>query len=149
LGPGIYFWESTPARALNYANTLAHHPHHDTPCIRDPYVIGAIIEPGNCLNLLDPDQLPLLKVAYETYREVREKSGLPVPVNKRGLLADGIKDQYHMIRLLDCAVFKHLHTMMKELNHPPFDTIRGLFREGEPVFPGAEIMDKDHIQICV
>jgi len=31
----------------------------------------------------------------------------------------------------------------------PFDTTRGVFTEGGPVFPGAGILEKNHIQICV
>jgi hypothetical protein len=31
----------------------------------------------------------------------------------------------------------------------PFDTVRGLFVEGEPIFDGAEIYHKTHSEIAV
>ena len=30
-----------------------------------------------------------------------------------------------------------------------FDTVRGIFTEGGPVFEGAGIQSKNHIQICI
>ncbi len=30
-----------------------------------------------------------------------------------------------------------------------FDTVRGVFTEGGPAFPGAGIQKKSHIQICI
>lgn len=30
-----------------------------------------------------------------------------------------------------------------------FDTVRGAYIEGTPVYPGAKIFDETHIQICV
>ena len=31
----------------------------------------------------------------------------------------------------------------------PYDTIRGAFPEGDPIYPGTEITEKNHIQISV
>ena len=43
LGSGIYFWEDAPERAMQWAVEMKK-PH--------PAVVGAVIELGNCLNLL-------------------------------------------------------------------------------------------------
>ena len=55
---------------------------------------------------------------------------------------------FNLIRPLDCAVFLHLHEMMKEKGIS-FDTIYGYFQEGSDAFVGAGIKEKSHIQICV
>jgi hypothetical protein len=52
LGSGIYFWEQNPARALEYAIDSAEGRQKNKVAIKTPFVIGAIIELGNCLNLL-------------------------------------------------------------------------------------------------
>ena len=32
---------------------------------------------------------------------------------------------------------------------PAYDTVRAAFREGGPIYPGARIEKKNHVQICV
>ena len=54
LGPGVYFWEQNPARALEYAIDSANNKQKNRVPIKIPFVLGAIIELGNCLNLLEP-----------------------------------------------------------------------------------------------
>jgi len=34
-------------------------------------------------------------------------------------------------------------------SHKIFDSTRGVFTEGGPIFPGAGILEKSHIQICI
>ena len=46
LGSGIYFWENDPERALEWAEEKAARGE-----LSDPYVIGAVIDRGNCLDL--------------------------------------------------------------------------------------------------
>lgn len=52
-------------------------------------------------------------------------------------------------RNLDCAVINYLHTTRKEDGKPAFQTVRGVFVEGDPVFPTSGFRYKTHIQICV
>ncbi len=54
LGPGIYFWEQNPSRALTYAEEAARQQQKFSGRIKTPFVIGAIIELGECLNLMEP-----------------------------------------------------------------------------------------------
>jgi hypothetical protein len=51
LGSGVYFWENSPGRALHWAEFLREHPLAGEGVVGDPFVIGAIIAPGNCLDL--------------------------------------------------------------------------------------------------
>ena len=51
---------------------------------------------------------------------------------------------------LDCAVTNLLHQIREDSELPAYDTVRGLFWEGAPIYEGAAVpMNSDHIQICV
>lgn len=82
LGHGLYFWENDPDRALKYAKLLKEHPGRAKVPINDPYVLGAIIDLGRCLNLIEYKSLDILKGAYEIFKMSQEKLGLPLPVQK-------------------------------------------------------------------
>ena len=49
-------------------------------------------------------------------------------------------------RQLDCLVINRLHV---EGDQAGFETVRGVFTEGGPAYPGAKIMKQTHIQIVV
>ena len=55
---------------------------------------------------------------------------------------------FNLIRPLDCAVIKNLHTMMADENIH-FDTVYGYFQEGSNAFLDSGIREKSHVQICV
>lgn len=50
LGSGIHFWESSPIRAYEFA--LESFARHKQIYQGEVGVVGAIIDPGKCLNLL-------------------------------------------------------------------------------------------------
>lgn len=52
LGPGIYFWEQNPLRALEYAKESAERKQFNKVPVNVPFVLGAIPDLGNCLNLV-------------------------------------------------------------------------------------------------
>ncbi len=59
-----------------------------------------------------------------------------------------------MLRYLDCAVIRHLHTAISRVPAnerivEPFDTVRGMFVEGRPLYPGCGYREKAHVQIAV
>lgn len=54
-----------------------------------------------------------------------------------------------LIRNLDCDVLEYLHTAMEREKSPAYDSVRGVFVEGKPIFEGAGIYDKTHAQICI
>lgn len=47
------------------------------------------------------------------------------------------------------AVIEHLHARIEEEGLEPFDSARGLFSEGGPIYEGAGFNRKTHVQICV
>lgn len=54
-----------------------------------------------------------------------------------------------MKRHLDCAVINYAHEVRRKEKMPGFDSVRGAFFEGKPLYEGARIMEKTHIQLCV
>lgn len=52
-------------------------------------------------------------------------------------------------RKLDCAVIETLHRMREDEHLDPYQTVRGFFVEGEPLYDGARLRHQDHIQLCV
>ena len=62
---GIYFWEQNPGRALLYAEESAAGKQKNKVQIKTPFVMGAIIELGNCLNLLEPVSIQIVKDAHD------------------------------------------------------------------------------------
>ncbi|MBL8572516.1 MAG: hypothetical protein JNM13_02445 [Hyphomicrobiaceae bacterium] len=146
LGPGAYFWEADPVRALEWARQKA----KSDPRVR-PFVLGAVIDRGNCLDLLARHNLEILKGAYASFEQIRRQSRLEMPIN---LNARDDPNQDKLIRRLDCAVIRHLHQMIarKSSRDPawrPFDTVRGMFVEGDDLYPGAGFKAKSHVQIAV
>ena len=139
LGNGVYFWDNSHSRALQWATELSQRPGSN---IRRPAVIGVILDLGNCLDLLDYDNLEYLKSAYRILQTSWEASGTKLPRN-RGRTAD------LLLRELDCAVIEMLHTTFEAADRPSFDSVRGVFWEGVPIYETAGFREKNHIQICV
>jgi hypothetical protein len=137
LGHGIYFWEDSPARARKWAEEESRRPQGK---IKVPAVVGAVINLGNCLNLVDSEALELVATAYQEYVTACRRSGVNEAVNK---------GKHFHLRNLDCAVFQTLHTLRRDSGFLPYDTIRGFFVEGCELYPGAGIRGQDHVQLCV
>ena len=142
LGNGIYFWENDPVRALEYARLLQENPTRSRAKISEPAVIGAVLDPGNCLNLMESSSLRLLRDAYDSLNELLSASGVAMRVNSA--LSGSGPDL--LLRRLDCSVIEFLH---EENTGRDFDTVRGLFFEGEDLYPNAGFKTKNHIQVCV
>ncbi len=137
LGEGIYFWEQNQLRAFEYAEESAQKKQFNKIPIITPFVLGAIIELGNCLNLVEAASLQILQTAYEGLKKVTDEADETMPQNKENN------------RALDCAVIKYIHYSNKLAGKKPFDTIRCAFPEGPEAYPGSKISSRLHIQICV
>lgn len=140
LGTGIYFWEADPQRALEWAQQKQERDECD-----DPFVIGAVIDLGTCLDLLVRDNLELVADAHTSFEAARKKAGLKMPMNRK---ARNDQSEDNVLRFLDCAVIDHLCSRA-EKEGPAFDSVRGLFEERERLFPGSGISKKAHSQIAV
>ncbi|MFT3949632.1 MAG: hypothetical protein QM763_21895 [Agriterribacter sp.] len=137
LGGGVYFWEQNPMRALEYAEECRSGAQKNKIPVKTPFVLGAIIELGNCLNLMEPMSLGIIESAHNALKEVYKNSGEKLPINKGAN------------RKLDCAVIKYVHETRRETNQQPYDTIRCPFQEGLPVYETSNFTKRLHIEICV
>jgi len=143
LGHGIYFWENNVERARQWA--IYNSQRDDSP-IKEPGVIGAFVDLGLCLDLTDSEGLLHLKYAYDALVKSCELTGLSLPKNVDPI---NVKPKDRILRKLDCAVIEALHTLNKNAGLPAYDSVRGVFWEGEELYPGAGFREKNHIQIAV
>ena len=139
LGEGIYFWESSPARALDFARERAEGGRNSRGEINEPFVVGAILDLGRCFSTTEMAALALLTEAYRTLQSNSEDGGEPLPTNGASLKT----------RRLDCAAFNLMHSLLEDNGRAPYDTIRAAFWEGGELFPGSGFRQADHTQICV
>ena len=65
LGHVIYFWENSYARALSWAIECSKKTQMTKGKIKTPFVVGAIIDLGKCLNLTYQNYFALLSESYK------------------------------------------------------------------------------------
>ncbi len=139
LGKGIYFWEHGPERAWEFAEWK-----HARGEIAAPFVLGAYIHLGRCFDLTDTSATAMLATYHRSLDEEMRKSGRPMPENRSA----GAQDSDLVLRRLDCAVLNFALSEL-EVGGIRHDTVRGVFTEGPPAYPGARIFVKTHVQIAV
>ncbi len=143
LGEGIYFWEHGYQRALEFAQWKQKRGELD-----DPMVVGAYIHLGRCFDLTDTWATSYLAPFHQELKAKLEEVGSTLPDNRAG----GPEDFDLVLRNLDCAVLNFALGTADE-NHGDgkkyFQSVRGVFIEGDEVYPGACIFSKTHIQIAV
>lgn len=133
LGKGTYFWEFGPDRALRFIEEkLARQGSAERPA-----VVGAIIQLGTCFDLLDTENTSSLSDVFPLFEKAMAEAGQPLPVNA------GASTE-RKLRRLDCAVLNWYLDLAGG-----YQTVRGCFLEGPPVFPGAALLAEAHIQLAV
>jgi hypothetical protein len=130
LGEGIYFWEYAPYRALEWAEQKR------SGSKQEPAVLFATIRLGRCLNLLDTEHIPGLAATHAAFVETVNSDRLPKNTEKGA-------------HYLDRKVINAYCRTVARGNRLPFQTVRGTFAEGEPIYPGSKIFTKAHTQIAV
>ena len=136
LGPGIYFWEANPLRGLDFAREAKK---RRTSNIKNPFVIGAVISLGLCLDLATAAGIEQVRAAHNSLVEFTTEAGRKLSENaSEGLL-----------RRLDCAVIQVVHTIRSDRGDQPIDSVKGVFIEVRPVYEGSGFYEKTHIQIAV
>ena len=133
LGHGIYFWEHSPERAMRWAIEKY------TSRSLQPAVLGAVIQLGRCFDLLNEAITIVLLEKYQTLAQAYGGQSKSLPMNS------GVD---HKRRHLDCLVINLCLDALSERGIE-YDTVRGAFLEGEPVYPGAGFRRETHIQIAV
>ena len=101
-----------------------------------PSVLGCVLSLGICLDLLDYENLLLIRASYKKLEDSYKLSGLPLPENRNtGTNNDLLR------RELDCEVIEHLHRYRRELNsHPstPFAVYSGKEKNCTPTQASAK-----------
>lgn len=141
LGHGIYFWENSLVRAQQWAKKQSQRK--DTS-VKKPFAIGATIDLGNCLDLLDQQWLDYVGDAYTYMIEDLRSENKEIPDN----LPWNRDDIDFKNRKLDCAVILYAIQLAKEQGQP-FDSVRAAFWEGEDLYPNAGFKQHNHIQISI
>jgi hypothetical protein len=136
LGEGIYFWEYGADRALRFA-----HDQQRRGKVKTPAVVGALIQLGNCFDLMDTRFTEELPMAFDLFDTIYSYGEQRLPVN-RGSTPD------KLLRYRDCAVLNfYLDRLPRRTD--AYDTVRCGFVEGPPAFAGSGIRHQSHIQIAV
>lgn len=107
-------------------------------------VLGAIIDLGYCLDLTDYGSNKILQTGYKILSEKCKIENIPLPENK-----SGYSPIDKLVRNLDCAVIQTVHDYNFDNNLQPYDSVRGMFEEGNEVYPNAGFKEKTHTQVCV
>ena len=142
LGHGIYFWEHGPARAFEWAEQQARRKGSK---IKRPSVIGAVIQLGNCFDLLDVRFTKELSLHATDLEQALKAEKRDLPHNQ----TTGVGDFDWLRRHRDCFVLNSVIPLVERFNDCNFHSVRGVFQEGEPAFNGAGIKLKSHIQIAI
>ncbi len=140
LGNGMYFWENDPERAWEYVYEAKKRNPNKYP---NPTVVGAVIDLGHCLDVTENHYKKLLQNAYDRFKKFVGDEGLEIPENKQAYPSDHDR----LLRPLDRAVIEFLHATNKE--EQDFDSVRGMFVEGEELYEGAGFHEKTHVQIAI
>lgn len=102
-------------------------------------VVGAVIQLGNCFDLLDESITSILAGSFQVLVESFTVEGRNLPKNR---------GRESKLRLLDCLVVNDCLGRLAKRGRV-YDTVRGAFWEGEPIYPGAGLCREAHIQLVV
>ncbi len=146
LGNGIYLWENSLARAEEWATTYCSRYNKKNPDKepKKPAVIGTVVSLGYCLDLTDYGSSQILKNGYDILSCEFALLGKELPLNKNDKGSNDL-----LLRELDCAVIQRIHQYNKDVGNRAYDSVRGLFIEGKPVYAESVIMEKTHVQLCI
>jgi hypothetical protein len=137
LGEGIYFWEYGYDRALQFAEEQRRRGK-----VERPSVVGALLQLGNCFDLMDTRCTAELNDTFESFRATYERNGWPLPVN-------GGAPPDLLLRRRDCSVINFYFDTFRETGRVPYDSVRCGFTEGSPAFEGSGISTKSHVQLSI
>ena len=139
LGSGIYFWVDSPQRALGWAIEAWQNDR-----VEEPYIVGAHINPGLCLNFTDYGVMSEMKEAYKLVKAAADSAGIDLPKNEtlRG-------NSIYLKRSLDCLVIEHVHAARKAVGEAAYDSVLSVFEEGKQIYKGSGIREHTHIQVAV
>lgn len=134
LGHGVYFWEYAPQQAWLWAERLRRARKWTEPTA----VVACMIRLGDCFDLLDPENVRVLKGAHGEYLAAAVRLGERPKANVRSA------------KRLNCAIFEYAHVLFAESDQS-VDTCRAVFvpTGRERLWHGSGINPRAHIQVVV
>ena len=106
---------------------------------KQPFVIGAVISLGLCLDLTTTAGIDQMRAVHRMLPDMAAAGRFEMPGSPSSTL----------LRPLDRAVIQALHKIREERGETAIDTVKGIFIEGEPIYPGSGFYEKTHVQIAV
>ena len=91
---------------------------------------------GDCLNLLDRKDFAEMEAVYARIM-------LSVPAER------SLRNTNSGAHYLDRYIVDTYCRLASDEASNPFQTVRGCFPEGEPIYPGSKLLSKTHTQIAV
>ena len=73
-----------------------------------------------------------------------ELAGTKIPHNRMSKKSKDV-----LLRDLDCAVIEQIHDYNSQTDQLMYDSVRGVFEEGEEPYPGSAFKEKTHTQVCI
>src|SRR5260370_28793847 len=96
-----------------------------------------MIRLGNCFDLLDPDNLEMLRGFRREYEGLERETGRTP------------KENHNKSKFLDCAVFQFAYAAF-EVGEDPVDTCRAVFvPSNKRLWKRSGVHRQAHIQLCV
>ena len=139
LGHGVYFWEFGLDRAWSWAQAQARRKSFV------PAVVGAVIQLGECFDLLDTHATQYLADYAKVYVDRLRKAGKEVPQNVGSDFG---------ARKFDCALINSALRAVEAFDGVCYQTVRCGFVEGPRVYEDAEgvqseLRAQSHVQVAV
>ncbi|MBF0548554.1 MAG: hypothetical protein HQM08_29245 [Candidatus Riflebacteria bacterium] len=141
LGNGIYFWENNPKRAMDFAKL---ENKRNPGKVKKPFVLGAVLDLGNCFDLLSQEYIDFLQKAYKLLVSDLKERNHVLPEN-RGFSEN---DFDFKKRELDCAVIRYALGLAEKAGCL-FDSVLSSFWEGKELYKNSGFKQFNHVQIAI
>ena len=143
LGPGVYFWQDAPARALFWAKRK----------FKDAAVVRAQINLTACLDLLELTDFLELKLVQDRFEEFERDSGVVYQQDPLKLL-DGVMRirsgrKKPFVNDRDQAFLEFAIPLIEQSRGSKIKCIRAAFVYGRALNATSFLFDWAHVQICV
>ena len=147
LGPGAYFFENDPQRALMFANAAYANPEkrYTKYPIATPAVVGAVLQLDFILDMTTQEGIENYCLAYQAMVDYLIDHDLPEPKNSKA----HDEDEDVIVRQLDSDVFGFMHRIRAETLQARFQAVRSAFPQGEAVAPSSAFRRNSHVQIAL
>lgn len=99
--------------------------------------------------MLDSTGLNIVKQGHEILSKYHSEIQSPLPENKTPENLKKLNNVDFLYRNLDCAVIETIHQIRKDKKLEEYDSVRGVFWEGNDLYENAGFKEKNHIQICI